>query len=150
VAAHDGVVLAAGRRYDRFMGWRGDLGPYIARLDEKQAWITLPIVVIIDDGNGLRSVYAHFGKVVVEAGEAVRAGQLIGYEGRTGRASGCHLHFGLFSPAEWRTFDIDADVVARMKVPTSQAARIDPLRVLPARPDPSPKPKSSPKPSPKP
>ena len=35
VAAHAGTVLAAGRRFDWFMGWQGDLGPYVARLDEK-------------------------------------------------------------------------------------------------------------------
>ena len=29
LAAHDGVVLAAGRHYDKLMGWVGDLGPYL-------------------------------------------------------------------------------------------------------------------------
>jgi murein DD-endopeptidase MepM/ murein hydrolase activator NlpD len=131
VAAHDGKVLAAGRRYDDQMGWVGDLRPYKERLDRKHLWMTLPIVVVIDDGNGYRSIYAHFGKVVVKRGQAVRAGQLIGYEGQTGRASGCHLHYGLFSPLETATFEIDRDVVKRMKVPKQQTARIDPLRVLP-------------------
>jgi murein DD-endopeptidase MepM/ murein hydrolase activator NlpD len=98
VAAHTGTVLASGRRYDEQMGWVGDLGPYLARLDSRKLWSSLPIVVVVDDGNGYRSVYAHFGKVVVKAGDAVKAGQLLGYEGRTGRASGCHLHYGLFSP----------------------------------------------------
>jgi murein DD-endopeptidase MepM/ murein hydrolase activator NlpD len=131
VAAHDGKVLAAGRRYDDQMGWVGDLRPYKERLGKKHLWMTLPIVVVIDDGNGYRSVYAHFGKVVVKRGQAVRAGQLIGYEGQTGRASGCHLHYGLFSPLETATFEIDPDVVKRMKVPDRQIARIDSLRVLP-------------------
>ena len=103
VAAHDGVVLAAGRHYDSQMGWVGDLGPYFARLDAKSLWTTLPIVVVIDDGNGYRSMYAHFGKIVVKRGDTVHAGQLLGYEGRTGHASGCHLHYGLFSPLETRT-----------------------------------------------
>jgi murein DD-endopeptidase MepM/ murein hydrolase activator NlpD len=131
VAAHDGTVLSAGRRYDGQMGWVGDLGPYKQRLDRKHLWLTLPIVIVIDDGNGYRSIYAHFGKVVVKRGETVRAGQLIGYEGRTGRASGCHVHYGLFSPLETATFEIDPDVVKRMKVPARQIARIDPLLVLP-------------------
>lgn len=136
VAAHDGVVLAAGRRYDRFMGWQGDLGPYLARLDEKKAWGTLPIVVVIDDGNGYRSVYAHFSKVVVEPGQRVKAGELLGYEGRTGRASGCHLHYGLFSPLETDVFEISPKVVKQLLVPRYQTARIDPLLVLPERPAP--------------
>jgi murein DD-endopeptidase MepM/ murein hydrolase activator NlpD len=131
VAAHDGTVLAAGRRYDDVMGWVGDLAPYYARLDAKHLWRTLPIVVVIDDGNGYRSVYAHFSKVVVKKGQAVKAGQLLGLEGATGRASGCHLHYGLFSPLETARFAIEPAVVKRMKVPAAQIARIDPLLILP-------------------
>jgi murein DD-endopeptidase MepM/ murein hydrolase activator NlpD len=131
VAAHDGTVLAAGRRFDRVMGWVGDLKPYVDRLERKHLWQTLPITVVIDDGNGYRSLYAHFSKVAVKKGQAVEAGQLLGYEGATGRASGCHLHYGLFSPLETATFTIEPAVVKRMKVPAAQIARIDPLLVLP-------------------
>lgn len=137
VAAHAGTVLAAGRRYDAQMGWIGDLTPYLARLDEKGLYGTLPIVVVIDDGNGYRSIYAHFGKVVVKPGQVVRAGKLLGYEGATGRASGCHLHYGLFSPLETATIAIDPQVVKRMKVPGLERARVDPLLVLPAQRRPS-------------
>jgi murein DD-endopeptidase MepM/ murein hydrolase activator NlpD len=145
VAAHAGTVLAAGRTYDRVMGWVGELEPYLARLDKKHLWSTLPIVVVIDDGNGYRSIYAHFGKVVVKRGATVKAGQLLGYEGMTGRASGCHLHYGLFSPAEVATFGIDPTVVKRMKVPALEISRIDPMPVLGPRPR-SPKPSASPTP----
>jgi len=137
VAAHAGTVLAAGHRYDAQMGWIGDLKPYLARLDEKGLYGTLPIVVVIDDGNGYRSIYAHFGKVVVKPGQVVRAGKLLGYEGATGRASGCHLHYGLFSPLETATIAIDPQVVKRMKVPGLEIARVDPLLVLPAQRKPS-------------
>lgn len=145
VAAHSGTVLAAGRKYDQYMGWVGDIQPYLDRLEKKHLWSTLPIVVVIDDGNGYRSVYAHFGKVVVKRGAVVKAGQLLGYEGRTGRASGCHLHYGLFSPAEVATFRIDPKVVKRMKVPDREIARIDPMLVLGERPRPT---KPSPEPLP--
>lgn len=133
LAAHAGMVLAAGRRYDTWMGWRGSLDAYRDRLTEKQLWVTLPIVVVIDDGNGYRSLYAHFSRVVVRAGERVRAGQLLGYEGRTGRASGCHLHYGLFSPLEERAFALRADIAERMLLPSAETARVDPLLVLPPR-----------------
>ena len=135
VAAHAGVVIAASRHFDGQIGWAGDLGPYFRRLDAKKLWETLPIVVITDDGNGYRSVYAHFEKVVVKPGQTIRAGQLIGYEGRTGHASGCHVHYGLFSPAESASFAIDPAVVKRMKVPATEIARIDPMLVLPYRAD---------------
>jgi murein DD-endopeptidase MepM/ murein hydrolase activator NlpD len=144
VAAHDGTVLAAGRRYDDVMGWVGDLGAYKTRLDRRHLWLTLPIVIVIDDGNGYRSIYAHFSKVVVKRGQTVKAGQFIGYEGMTGRASGCHVHYGLFSPLETATFEIDPDVVKRMKLPAEQIARIDPVLVLPQY---APKASSSPSPA---
>jgi murein DD-endopeptidase MepM/ murein hydrolase activator NlpD len=130
-AAHDGVVLAAGRAVDEFMGWLGDLSPYIDRLDEKHLWTTLPIVVVIDDGNGYRSLYAHFSKIAVAAGQSVTAGTFLGWEGRTGNATGCHLHYGLFNPDEPGRMAIDPAVVQRMLVPAFEVARIDPLRVLP-------------------
>jgi murein DD-endopeptidase MepM/ murein hydrolase activator NlpD len=130
-AAHGGVVLAAGRHFDQFLGWVGDLGPYTARLNEKHLWVTLPIVVVIEDGNGYRSIYAHFNRVVVKPGEAVAAGDLLGFEGSTGNATGCHLHYSVFSPDETATFGTDPKVVAHMLLPAEEIARIDPLLVLP-------------------
>ena len=134
-AAHAGVVLAAGYHYDTFMGWAGDLTPYLERLDQKGLWTTLPIVVVIDDGNGYRSVYAHFSRVVVKPGQVVRAGQELGLEGRRGHATGCHLHYGLFSPLETDTFAVSIDLVTHLLVPQREIARIDPLLVLPQRSD---------------
>ena len=130
-AAHAGTVLAAGRHYDEFVGWDGDLTAYTDRLDAKQLWSTLPIVVVIDDGNGYRSIYAHFGKVIVAPGDVVAAGDLIGYEGMTGRATGCHLHYGLFSPDETARFGLDPVAAEHMLLPSEMIARVDPLLVLP-------------------
>ncbi len=132
-ATHDGTVLAAGRHFDRLMGWVGDLGRYFARLNRDGLWHELPLVVVIDDGNGYRSMYAHFGKLVVKRGQTVHAGQLLGYEGATGHATGCHLHYGLFSPAETAMYRLRKDIAKRMKLPRHELARIDPLGVLPHR-----------------
>jgi murein DD-endopeptidase MepM/ murein hydrolase activator NlpD len=98
LAAHDGVVLAAGRQYDDYMGWIGSVTPYYNLLTTKKWWNSLPIVVIIDDGDGYRSIYAHEEQLFVTVGQRVKAGDRIGLEGATGNASGCHVHFGLFSP----------------------------------------------------
>jgi murein DD-endopeptidase MepM/ murein hydrolase activator NlpD len=132
-AAHDGVVLAASRQYDDYMGWTGDLAPYYHLLDTKHWWDSLPIVIVIDDGDGYRSIYAHESRVIVKLGQHVKAGQVIGYEGATGNATGCHVHFGLFSPTETATFQLDPAVVTRDLLPSSEIARIDPLLVLPFR-----------------
>ena len=68
----------------------------------------------------------------VRPGQWVRAGQQIGWEGSTGFATGCHVHFGLFSPLETRRFELRPDVHRRTKYPRFEIARIDPLLVLPA------------------
>jgi murein DD-endopeptidase MepM/ murein hydrolase activator NlpD len=132
VAAHDGVVIAAGRHADAALGWVGNLTAYHARLEAKHLWGTLAIIVVIDDGNGYRSVYAHFHRIVVAAGQRVRAGEFLGTEGATGHASGCHLHYGLFSPAAAGHYRTDPAIVARTLIPAAEIARIDPLVVLPA------------------
>ncbi|HEY2887290.1 MAG TPA: M23 family metallopeptidase, partial [Candidatus Limnocylindrales bacterium] len=136
VAAHAGVVLAAGRKVDPVMGWIGSLAPSVTRRDKYGLWGELPIVIVIDDGNGYRSIYAHFSQVVVKVGQVIRAGQFIGYEGRTGFATGCHLHYGLFSPYTTDRFGLRADVAKRTKLPLFEIARINPLLVLPPRPAP--------------
>jgi murein DD-endopeptidase MepM/ murein hydrolase activator NlpD len=130
-AAHDGTVLAAGRRGEAFMGWLGDLSPYRARLDAEQGWGGQAITVVIDDGNGYRSLYAHLRRAVVKPGQQVRAGELIGYEGATGNASGCHLHYALFSPLEDRALALDPKVAAKTRLPSAEIARVDPLLVMP-------------------
>lgn len=130
-AAHDGVVLTSGRLFDPFVGHRGDLAAYNARLTARPKWLDLPIVIVIDDGNGYRSIYAHFVRVTVHEGDIVKAGQVIGAEGATGHATGCHLHYGLFSPVEPASFEMDPATADRLLLPHAVVARIDPLRVLP-------------------
>ncbi len=51
----------------------------------------------IDHGDGYTTLYAHMSKFVagIEEGMAVRKGQLIGFVGRTGMATGPHLHYEL-------------------------------------------------------
>ena len=50
--------------------------------------------VIIDHGLGIYSVYLHLSRIVVEEGEIVEKGQVLGLVGATGRVTGPHLHWG--------------------------------------------------------
>ncbi len=49
--------------------------------------------VVVDHGNGIKTVYAHCSKLLVCAGQRVEAGQVIAKVGNTGRSTGPHLHF---------------------------------------------------------
>lgn len=69
LAAHNGTVLVS--------GWNDSYGNQ----------------VLLDNGAGLSTRYAHMTATAVTAGETVTAGQVIGYVGSTGDSTGNHLHF---------------------------------------------------------
>jgi murein DD-endopeptidase MepM/ murein hydrolase activator NlpD len=51
------------------------------------------LYVIIDHGNGYSTLYGHLSQINVAAGQTVAQGQVLGLGGRTGYATGNHLHF---------------------------------------------------------
>jgi murein DD-endopeptidase MepM/ murein hydrolase activator NlpD len=59
--------------------------------------------VLIDHGLGVGTTYIHMSAIEVRNGALVRRGQLIGRIGKTGRATGPHLHWGL----TWRGLRLD-------------------------------------------
>lgn len=128
-AAHDGVVLYAGRKFDDYIGYNASAAAIYSRLERQGRLKALPIVVVIDDGNGYRSMYVHLSKAEVEAGDVVRAGDVIGREGSTGYSTGCHLHYTLIRmDGAWQ------EVVPRLHqygYPALVRERVDPLLVLP-------------------
>lgn len=50
-------------------------------------------LIVIRHYNGFETYYAHLSKILVKPGEKVKAGDLIGLGGSTGRSRGPHLHF---------------------------------------------------------
>jgi murein DD-endopeptidase MepM/ murein hydrolase activator NlpD len=51
--------------------------------------------IFVDHGNGLITMYCHLERIDVKSGDTVRKGQRIGLSGKTGRATGPHLHWSV-------------------------------------------------------
>lgn len=49
--------------------------------------------VMIDHGNGFKTLYGHMSKIAVVVGQTVKRGDVLGLMGSTGRSTGTHLHF---------------------------------------------------------
>lgn len=67
-------------------------------------------LVTVDHGKGRTSLYGHLSEILVNVGEKIPAGALLGRVGSTGMATGPHLHF------EWRI----------------QGKSVDPMKVFPS------------------
>ncbi|MDP2124682.1 MAG: M23 family metallopeptidase, partial [Parvibaculum sp.] len=60
-------------------------------------------LIFLDHGHGVTSVIMHMSRVDVTEGQAVARGDVLGAVGATGRATGPHLHWGMF----WRGAQVD-------------------------------------------
>jgi murein DD-endopeptidase MepM/ murein hydrolase activator NlpD len=90
--------FSAKREFHRGMDFNGALGSDILAVADGVVAFSgrhpsYGNMVDIDHGNGYMTRYAHNQKNLVEPGQRVRAGEVIGLMGRTGRATGVHVHF---------------------------------------------------------
>ncbi len=59
--------------------------------------------VVIKHGNNLTTLYSHLSQYIVKDGQEVKRGELIGYIGKTGWATGPHVHFTIYASNTYET-----------------------------------------------
>ncbi len=87
---HNGIDIAAPEGSEVFSPSSGKI-----KLVEINMFFT-GNTLIIDHGLGLISIFAHLQKINVKEGDFVKKGENIGLVGMTGRATGPHLHWGVY------------------------------------------------------
>jgi len=91
--------------------------------------------VLIKHPNGLSTIYGHLSVVSVSPGETIITGDVIGYSGDTGYATGPHLHFGVYATEGIRIVDSSSFGSTRCAgiktVASPPAGYLDPSAYLP-------------------
>jgi len=67
--------------------------------------------ILLDHGQGLNSFYLHLSENLVQEGQRVKKGEIIGRVGTTGRSTGPHLHWGM----QWYAKRVDPARILKMK-----------------------------------
>lgn len=87
---HTGIDISSGRRAGVMPVTPFEKGTVVQVIHSNRG---LGNHVIVDQGGGLTSYYCHLNSISVHLGQAVKPGDILGYEGRTGVVTGTHLHF---------------------------------------------------------
>jgi murein DD-endopeptidase MepM/ murein hydrolase activator NlpD len=88
------IAVAAGRVISS--GWRGGYGK----------------TVVIEHNGQLQTLYAHMSELLVQEGQEIQQGTIIGRVGSTGNSTGAHLHFETQAPTSdgWVAVDPNMDL----------------------------------------
>jgi len=75
--------------------------------------------VVLDHGHDVITLYGHLSAIAVMPGQHVTRGQIIGYVGQSGRATGPHLHY------EVRLHNVPVNPHKYLRTTYAQAANLD-------------------------
>ncbi len=87
---HDGIDLRAPRGTDVEAAAAGNVKDATSLYQGQAAW---GLVVTVDHGSGIETLYAHLDKITVRPGQALSTGEMVGTVGSSGWAVEPHLHF---------------------------------------------------------
>lgn len=94
---HQGLDIAAWWGYNVFAAWDGVV------IEAQDGWNKgYGTTILIDHGNGVSTRYAHLETLLVEPGDKVWSGELIGFVGSSGASGGPHLHFEVLIDGDLR------------------------------------------------
>lgn len=93
---HNGVDFRASRG-TRVMSVLDGIVEGVGNTDEQRGCYSYGKWIIIKHPNGLSTLYAHLDIIRVTTGQRVGTGEIIGYSGQTGYATGPHLHLTLLA-----------------------------------------------------
>ncbi len=133
-AAHKGEVLAAGPDWAAEAGYEGSVEPVLRRFEKRSKKLkkqgqeddAFPLGVVIDDGNGYRSIYTELKDLRVKTGDMVKAGQTVG---GMAQAEGKQM-------MRYRLVRMDGPLMTvhqsdrKLGYPSLASERVDPLAVL--------------------
>ncbi len=111
VARSGTAVRAIGSGKVRWAGWKGGLGRHVE----------------VDHGDGLVSAYSHLRGIrrEVRRGGHVKRGQLIGWVGQSGLATGPHLHFAIFQNGRYTNpLKLHRPLTTISKIPAQELGRV--------------------------
>jgi murein DD-endopeptidase MepM/ murein hydrolase activator NlpD len=114
MAADNGIVVATGNT------------------DEICPYASFGKWVFIKHPTGLGTLYAHLSTIGTSAGASVTRGQVIGYSGSTGYATGPHLHFGVYVASSVNIQQLPTAVRCPFRIPIAPpSGYLNPMSYLP-------------------
>ncbi len=89
--------------------------------------------VLVKHANGLTTLYAHLSEIAVQKGQVVTTGQVVGFAGSTGYATGPHLHFTVYASEglSFKQYTCKSGPVVTVPI-APPTAYLNPLLYLPA------------------
>jgi len=130
---HNGIDLRASRGTP-ILAARAGVIQAVGNTDAQRGCYSYGQWILIKHDNGLSTLYAHLDLIKANTNQTVQAGEIIGYSGQTGYATGPHLHFTVYASEGVRVQQYISSINCKnVTIPVADSkAYLDPMSYLPA------------------